>query len=248
MPAIFLNSNALVKFTNKLEQLSHTAMPNIVRKTINDAALDVKQVTMPNTAKVFKHRAPNFWSSNSRVEFAKNTHNINDMQSTVGFTETRLKIGTTNFAVKDLVEQEYGGQIGGRSFIPMDAARTGSDGVTKGKFRLSEILPLVKDAKDFPGRNDKEKFTKAAIFVGKGGFVIGTGIDHTLLFQITGINKKTKGQKGWITKTPLFRVKAHRVVSVGATNFMSKASFETQNKLEDIYIKNAKARIEKELS
>ena len=43
--ALELNINAedIVKFTNKLEKLSTTALPNVVRKTLNDVAMDVKK-------------------------------------------------------------------------------------------------------------------------------------------------------------------------------------------------------------
>lgn len=254
MATLFLNSDALVKFTNKLEQLSHTAMPNIVRKTLNDAALDVKQKTMPQAATVFKHRQQNFFTATSRVEFAKNTHNINEMQSTVGFMDKGLK-GENNYSIKDLIQQEDGGTIKGRSFIALPIARSGNsfDGLVLPRFRLTEINKLVINAATFKGKTDKEKFTLAAIFVGKGGYVIGCGLDRSFIFKINSVHRvrsSDKGRTGWtvINKTPIYAVKSQRIVTVHETNFMQKASFVTQGKLESIYIANAKTRIEKELS
>ena len=126
------------------------------------------------------------------------------------------------------------------------------DGLVLPRFRLTEINKLVINAANFKGKTDKEKFTLAAIFVGRGGYVIGCGLERSFIFKINSVHrvKKTSaGKTGWtvINKTPIYAVKSQRIVTVHETNFMSKASHETQSNLEQIFIKNAKLRIEKEL-
>jgi hypothetical protein len=241
-----INTDAIVKLTNRLEKLGKTTLPNVVRKTLNDAAMDVKRVTMPKASNVFTHRQKNFFIATSRVEFAKNTGDINTMQSSVGFMDANLK-GQNNYAVKDLVQQEGGGSIGGRSFIPLPAARVGKSnaGNVRAEFRLSQIMPMVVNAKDFEGKNDKQKFVHAASFVGKGGFVIGTGIEKNFLYKINSV--KRVGKNHVVNSTAIYSVQSERVVSVHSTNFMEKASDETTKKIERIFVTNAEARFNRDL-
>jgi len=250
MPTLFINSDAVVKFTNKLEQLSHTALPNIIRETLNTVALDVKQVTMPASSNVFKHRQANFFTANSRVEFAKKTHNIKDLQSEVGFSETKLKSnGFTNNSVKELEQQEHSGIIDHRTYVPLNQARVGEGnmGLVKTKFRLSKIKDKIIYASNYPGKNSKEKFTRAAIAAGVGGYVVGTGLEHTFLFLIEKITKQKKPSVTNVITRKLYSVQKGRSVKVHETDFMAKASYASEKKMESIFIKLAEKRIERDL-
>ncbi len=258
MPILSIDNKAVYKFTKRLETFNKTTLPNAIRDTLNLAADDVKQVTMPKRSLVFDRREQNFFKATSHVDYCKKTTNINEMVSAIGFNEKQLiKLKKNNFAVNDLIEQEEGGMIGGRAFIPLPAARQGNTnmGLVIPKFRLTEIRKkYFVDAKKFQGKNNKERFIKAAIFVGKGGFVIGTGIDGTFLFQINNIHR-IKGLEGSkvktgltvVNKTKLYSVKPHRAVEVKETEFMHKASIDTSKKLEQFYINVAKARFERDL-
>lgn len=265
MPILILNNSAVIKYINKLQQLNKTTLPNLVKATLNAAAMDVKQVTMPKSSLIFDRREINFFKGTSKVEFVKNTHNINEMVSSVGFSEQQIKklSPQNNYSVKDLEEQEHGGIIGGKTFIPLPSARQGNSnmGLIIPKFRLTEIRKkYFVDAKKFPGRNSKERFTRAAIFVGNGGFVIGTGLDRTFLFQIDSITRFKTGvpisrsQSATIKRgntvvkaTKLYSVQSGRKVDAHGTDFMEKASIATSKKLEKIYIDLAKERIERDL-
>lgn len=262
--ALNIDTVELRGFSKRLESLSKTALPNVVRKTLNDAAMDVKRVTMPESANVFTQRQKTFFGATSRVEFAKNSSDINTMQSSVGFMDKGLK-GENNYSVKDLNQQESGGRIAGRSFIPLRSARIGNSntGLVKAQFRLSSIMEKIVNASDFTGKNDRQKFIYAASSVGKGGFVIGTGEESNFVYYIAWIGRTDKrhsvskrglgaammNRKGntVVNAIPIYSIEGGRNVAVKSTHFMQKASEKTTRKIERIFIVNAEERFKRVL-
>lgn len=259
-----IDTSELRDFSKRLEDLSKTALPNVVRKTLNDAAMDVKKNTMPESARVFTPRQKNFFTATSRVEFAKSSADINSMQSSIGFMDEGLK-GENNYSVKDLEQQESGGRIAGRSFIPTRAARIGNSntGLVKSQFRLSNIMEKIVNASDFTGKNDAQKFIHAASFVGKGGFVIGTGEQSNFVYHIAWIGRTDKrhsvskrglgaaimNKKGntVVNAIPIYNIEGGRSVGVKSTRFMQKASEKTTKKIEKLFIANAEDRFKRVL-
>jgi|SRR5882762_383297 len=230
-----INTDAAVKFTNTLEKMHRSALPSAIRATLNSAAFDVKQNTMPQQARQdFTNRAPNFFRANSKVSKADGW-DVNNMQSVVGFTPGSGR--AVDKAVGELEQQEYGGSIGGRGFIAMDAARGGAGAkpVRPGN-RLSRIQNLI-DSKKFPG-TAKAQFIAAAKKAGKGGFVLGNTARGTV-WRIDSI-----GRSG-IKKTAMYSFRKGRTVRVGATHFMQTASLESANKMDDIYAKEAARQIDR---
>lgn len=233
-----INTDAAVIFTNKLEKLHRSALPNAVRSTLNSAAFDVKKDTMPASAdRTFTNRVKNFFKANSRVEMAQGW-SIQAMKATVGFVEGGLK-GGKNFAVKDLEQQEHGGQIKARSFIPTKDARGGSGArpVRPGN-RLSKIK-VVNSARA-TGKSAAEKFVKSAIHAGKKGYVVGNR-GKKMLWQINKI--KRAGRNTVIGKKAIYSFERVRDVRVKGTGFMRKASLQSAEKLEKWYIEAAKKQI-----
>lgn len=229
-----INTKSVIQFSAKLQQINRSALPVSVRGALNDAVYDVKTKTMPLTSKVFVNRSANFFKANSRFEKATG-FNINNMKSTVGFVSDNLK-GKSNYAVKDLEEQEHGGVIKKRSFIPMKQARRGNsnEGLVRQNTRLASVRNIV-DVKKFKGSN-KSKFVQASHKAGKGGFVLS----NDTLFSITSI----KGTGGTNFKAkPIYDYKKNRNVTVKKTAFMKKASMITSEKLESFFIAQAKRRI-----
>ncbi len=140
-----INTEAARKFTNSLNEISKSAIPVSVRGALNDTAFDVKTNTMPRKAQdIFVLRQNNFFKANSRVEPAVG-FNVNSMSAAVGFYENKLVNSRNNYAVKDLEQQEDGGLIGGRSFIPLPAARTGNSnkGKVKSSLRITKIQKSI---------------------------------------------------------------------------------------------------------
>ena len=84
-------------------------------------------------------------------------------------------------------------------------------------------------------------WTKAALFAGKGGFVIGTNTTANGSRIVWGIRKIiSKGGRTIIAKDRLFAVKADRKVRVRATHFMKIAATKSSKKMALIYAEEAK--------
>lgn len=234
-----INTDALQQHTKRLEMLHRSALPSAVRGALNDAVFDVKTKTMLASAKTnFTERQPNFFKANSRFENATGW-NIGTMKSTVGFVEGGLK-GGDNYAVKDLDQQEHGGAIGHKTFIPLEPARVGKSKskVVRANARLASIKNIVK-TRLATGKNKKERFVKSAVHAGKGGFVLSDGI----LWRINSVKRKDGNTV--FNKTALYSEKKGRSVNVKQTQFMEKASLKTANKLDLFYIKQAERQLRK---
>lgn len=238
-----INTDAVVVHTNRLEKMHRSALPSAVRGALNGAAFDVKKNTMPDSAvDAFENRAPNFFKANSRVEPARG-FDMRSMKATVGFTESGLR-GANNYAVKNLEQQEQGGTIKRRSFIPTDIARGGSKNkLVRPSNRLSTIGNIVV-ASRARGRSDQEKFVKSAISAGRGGYVLAEFRGQHILWRINSLTRKDA--KSWRFKlTPLYSYEEGRNVRVKATGFMKKASLKSAEKIEGIFIKEAERQIER---
>jgi hypothetical protein len=239
---ININTDAAVVFTNKLERMRRSALPNAVRETLSRVALEVKKKTMPAQAKKsFVNRSPNFFKANSRVEFARG-YNIAAMKSTVGFVEQNLK-GENNFAVKDLEQQEHGGTIKGRSFVPMKKARISNSDtrLVRKMNRLTNIKKLV-NSRNAKGVNWGQRMIKSSVYAKVGGYVLDwrKGTSGTL-FRIDALNRK--GNNTRVKWTPLYSVKKNGAAKVKSTHFMQRASLLSAQEIDNIYILEAKKQI-----
>lgn len=218
-----------------------SALPVVIRQTLNSAAFDVKQTTMPAESRVFVHRKPTFFQANSKVRTAQGLK-IDGMQATVGFWPNH---DPKDYAVRDLEEQEHGGDIDGRSFIPAKQNRTGNDWNrnvrAKGRYRAVSQQKFV-DADDSKGPNDAGKWHSSVKFAGVGGIVIGSKRTpkkgNRMVWRILSLRKKGK-----VKKQLLFIFKKQRKVDPKATHFMMKASLVSQKKMNEQFIKHAQAKI-----
>jgi hypothetical protein len=262
---IDVNTDKLREYTKKLKSLGKSAFPVAVRQTLNDAAFNVKLQTMPKSAdKAFVNRQKNFFKANSKAIGAEGM-NVQTMHSDVGFYENKLNIKSTNYAVKDLEQQEYGGSIKGRDFIARKEARTGS-GIVKKAVRITELkdgtkINAIVANRQSISRNkkrimvsQKQAFIRAAIVAkqlqGDDALVLGniyrgkSGKTRTLS-KINSV-KFTKRETGIkISRTPLYQYTKGRLVAVKSTNFMRRASYETSMNMDEMYIKRAQERFKK---
>ena len=259
---IDINTDKLVAYTNKIEKLHKSSLPVAIRGTLNDTAFKFKKETMPQMAKsIFEERQPNFFKANSRVEPATG-FNINTMAATAGFLSSGLHNPATNYAVKDLEDQEHGGTIQGRSFKPLRAARIGGRGNVRANARISQILKAgnvvdVRDSRSTGSSNagtvggskvgmnnnyKMQQFIKASIFAGEGGYVLGGRI----LWRVKRIARI--GQNTFFTKEKLYTFKKSGVAKVTATGFMRKAAFEVQKEMEFFFKLQAMKQIKKALA
>jgi hypothetical protein len=235
-----VNTKGIKDFTQTLQALHRSALPSAVRGSLNKAAYDVKTKTMiEETRNTFEKRQPNFFKANSKFENAKG-FDISTMKATAGFVSEGLS-GSNNYAVKDLEQQEDGGSIDKKSFIPLRFARQGNNRNKKvrANARLSDINKIV-DAKRSTGKTDKIKFVKAALHAGKGGFVLSNNI----LWKINSV-KRLGGGNTVFNKTPLYSFLKGRKVTVKKTSFMETASLHTAAKIERFYVDEAYRQISK---
>ncbi len=239
-----INTDAVVKFTAKLEKLHRSALPSAIRGTLNNAAFDLKQNTMPKSvAKNFKRREPRFFSANSKYEKASG-FDVSQMKATFGFFENNISNQGSNYAVQDLEQQEYGGEIKHRNYVGLEGARKGKSrlGNIRPNARLSVIKKII-NGKEAKGVNWEQRAIKSAVFAGVGGFVLMPGRKGSVLWRIDSLKRKSGNIV--FKKTKLYSFNKNRVVKPHATHFIMNASIETQKKMDDIYIKEAQRQIEK---
>lgn len=233
-----INTDEVVKFTNKLEQMHRKHLPLSVRNTLNSAAFDVKQKTMPESAnKSFVNRNKNFFKATSRVEMAKG-FDVHSMSAKVGFVG-----GERNQAVRDLEQQEKGGKIEGRSFIPTDAARTGQSPVkmVAKRNRLNNINRIIDARKGrIQGNTPGQRFNKAVAKAGSGGLVLAPYKNEMYLWRVNS-DKKTSDGKWKLTL--LYTYKKGRSVKVDNTNFMRRATDKSSAKINQFFIREAKKQL-----
>jgi hypothetical protein len=219
-----------------------SALPNAVRNTLSKAALDVKQNTMPKSAKgAFVQRKPQFFKVASTVVFAKGA-NISLMKSATGFKQLPKDKGR---AVDDLKQQEFGGKIGGRDYVALKGARSAKSwhkGVRK-DMRIAALDSMI-DSDKASGKNDKQKFVKSAIYAGVNGLVRGNIENSNGARKIYLVNKiMRKGKQTVIGKTAVYSEKDNRQVKPPATHFMGKAAEQSSKKVGQIFINEAAKQI-----
>lgn len=222
-------------------------LPSAVRNTLNDVALNgtKKRELLRTTEKTFTQRQKNFFRVASTVDRAKGWQ-ISNMKSVVGISDNRL-VGSQ--AAQDLKEQEQGGTIDGRSFIPLKGARVSNSWgrMVRKKYRLSNIQNKIIDAQNNrKGRNEKEKWILSAIHAQVGGFVIGTnkiGGGSRILYEIKNLKKKDSGYS--IGAHPIYSVQSGRSVRVKRTNFMKRSADNVAKDLAFTFNKMARRELDR---
>lgn len=238
---ININTDANIIFVNRLERHSRAAFPVTIRTVLNKAAFNLKTKTMPASAKAsFENRSPNFFKANSTVIKAGG-FDITTMKSTVGFTDQRLK-GRNNYAVKDLEQQEEGGIIKKKAFIPMTGARGGKNKLVRPMNRIQNFGNKVVRPSGTTGANYKQRFIKSVYHAGKGGLVLARYKNKMILWRVNSLNTTAKGS---FKLTPLYSFKAGRNVKVKETGFMRSAAELEHSRMNDYFIQEAKKRLEK---
>lgn len=236
-----INSDAIVRFTDKLERLHRSDLPIAIRDTLNNAAFDVKQKTMPATSKrTFTNRHPNFFKSTSRVTKATG-FDVRSMKSMVGFVGNQQ-------AVRDLEAQEHGGKIGGRAFIPVDTARAGGSrrNMVESVNRMKRIRSRkIIDTKNSSAGTAAARFGSSIRLARKGGLILAEYKGKRILWRV---NSRTKTEGGNYKLTALYTYKEGRDVRVSGTDFMRTASLRSGAKMEEFFIKQASARIKKRMA
>ena len=231
-----INTKTLQQHVKRLENISRSALPVAIRETLNDAAKDMKTNTMLETSKkAFVNRTPNFFKANSSFDRADGFA-VSSMKATMGMTEKSLK-GDHNYSVKDLEDQESGGTINKKAFIPMLAARKGgARTLVRANSRLKAIKNIIKASSIANFSNPRVRFILAAHKAGKGGYFLSGN-------TLWKVNKLNPTKSSNMDLTPLYSFKKGRKVRVGAHHFIEKAGEKTQAKMDDYFIERAQRAV-----
>ena len=249
------DSSAVSEHAKMLRAWNRSALPVVVRQTLNRAAFRVKTDTMPKEASIFVHRKENFFKANSGVTQA-NGFDINSMRAVVGF---KPKPSDNSQSVEDLEAQEEGGLIKSRPMVALKSARSGESwqGLTQNKRRRDKRKIL--DAKNNGGgrvgrnRSAKEKFVLTAMYAQKiGATVIGNRVNDRGNKIAWSIKRGKFGRakrrmvmtfsKKYV-ENQLFAVKAGRQVRPKATHFMRNASMTSAKRMEADFIELASKKM-----
>lgn len=241
-----INTDAVVAYTNKLEKLHKSDLPIAIRNTLTKAALETKTKSLLSiSSKTFTNRKKTFFKAKSRFKGAVG-FDINRMKATVGMVDIRRDGG--DHAVRNLKQQEKGGDISGRSFIPTNAARIG--GVRSGNVaprnRLSRIS--IRDAirvRKSSGKNRRQRFVRSIITAKNKFGNRALILTRSMLFRVNSVNINSRSGKLRFKLTELYTFEKRRTINVSATNFMRKSSLIQVRKLDIIYINEANKRIAK---
>ena len=237
-----IDSTEISNHVARLGAMSRSALPVAARQTLTKAAFDVKMNTMPKESEIMIHRKPTFFKANSKAVPAQG-FDMKTMYSEVGFIP---KIADKSHSVEDLEEQEHGGNISGRSFVPLDDARiAGHSTMVKAGNRLSKIRNKLIDPELAGGKSgvtDKSKFIKSAIFAkSHGGRMLSTW--HNRVYQVMGTVRDGKDTR--VIYKELYKVRKHGKASVKNLNFMQKASLDSATKMEGYFKECAEITLEK---
>ena len=239
-----VDMSAVNSFTMKLKVLHKSAFPAAVMSTLNSAAFDVKTNEMQKSAdKNFVKRAPTFFKANSSVKKADG-FNVNQMKSTVGMMSHKLR-GPNNYAVNDLEEQEHGGDISNKAFIPINTGRisNNSNRLVSKRNWLNTIGEMV-DAREGKGKTRKGKFMNAFFNSQPGQYIKGEiSNGKTIVWRINSISSKRKEKR--LDLTPIYSLKKGRSIKVKGTHFMKTASLKSADKLNFFYKLAAQKQIDR---
>lgn len=241
---ININSDGFVVHTARLERIKKKSIVFAVKKTLNEIALDVKKNTLEKEAsKVFTIRSKNFFKAQSKVIFAKG-NNLDSLQSEIGMTETGLK-GQRNYSVKHLEKHEKGGNIDKSDLLALPTARKGKskNELVRPNARLASIKNIVK-TKNQQGKTKQQKFVKAVLKAGVGGYVLGSSLKgENYLYKViqlkSDLNTKTFKPK----LIPLYEYVKNRPINSKPKRFAEKAALKSYDSAEKIFEKNIENEI-----
>jgi len=220
-----VNTDEVVKLTNNLEKINRSAMPVAIRKTINEAAIEAKNLHVAKTFdNQFTIRKKKFIESHTWANKSPNTFNLPQMVSEMGVVSGKPK-------ADGLALQELGGTEKNRDYIPTKTARRSKSAnklVSKNYYRTKMK------------QRNKRPIKKYATFA---KYAFRFGVKSIILFNnvLVEIRKITKG--GVITFRNLYAVDAGRNIEVKKAPFLAPAGMLASKNIANNYVKIATERI-----
>ena len=241
-----INTDAVVAYTNRLEKLRKSDLPIAIRNALSKAAFETKTKSLLKiSSSIFTNRNKTFFKAKSRFKRAVG-FDIDKMKATVGMVD--LRRSGNDHAVRNLEQQEHGGRIGGKSFIPTDKARAGGNPskpvAPRNRISRIPIRNIIRTRKS-KGKDKDQRFIRSAIMAKRKFGTRAYILTSRILFRINSLSFSKRSGKLRLKITPLYSFKRGRSVNVTATNFMRKSSMIQAKRLDIFYINEAKKRIVK---
>lgn len=246
MPSFNINTDTAVSLTNRLEKLHRSDLPIAIRNTLTKAAVNTKKESLPETSSdSFVNRNRTFFKAKSKFRSATG-FDVDKMKAVVGMVD--LRRSGDDHAVRNLEQQEHGGTIDGRSFIPTDKARVAGNSSRNvaPRNRMSRIpMREVVRTRLSKGRTKQQRFIKSVTLAKRRFGTRAYILTRKMLFRIDSITGKKKAGRLRFRITPLYSFKRDRSVRVQATGFMRRASTIQAKRMDSFYKIEAEKRIKK---
>jgi hypothetical protein len=255
MADVFFNidDKEIVAFTSKLKQMHKSDFPIAVRKTLDDNAFYVKNLTLMHSAKrVFTLRNTKFLSKYSGVIKASG-FDVNTMESKVEIISSDKKF------TKGMKTQEYGGTRE-RQSIYLDKVRQGKSnkGLVKKEHQLDftekEFYLNASQYVSDNGFGKKIHRTRGSNFIAQAWVALRedkmilwkTSSTEGTVFKVKNFRKTKKGKPKILT-IPIADYKKNNTVRFRERKFWEPAAMRSFEKTHQFFIKNAEKRFERDL-
>tara|TARA_B100000953_G_C18034140_1_gene423819 strand:- start:3049 stop:3792 length:744 start_codon:yes stop_codon:yes gene_type:complete len=244
MPTFSVNNKAVIQLTAKLERMHKSAFPSAVRNTLNNAAFDMKQKGILESARknFTTVRSPSFFKRMTRVNKASGW-NVNRMRSEAGFVNASDP--SIRSAVEGMEKQEFGG-------IVNDGARYLKGARTSNSYdRKVRRKNYYDRSKVITGRN-RGRGTRKSKFVSrmyrskksKKPFFMNT-MRGNFLVEVRSIRRNKRSGKIKASLKFLMMSRDKTPVNISRTRFISKAAIKESKSLARNYEKNANYQFKK---
>jgi hypothetical protein len=242
---ITVDTKEIVKLTAQLTSVHRAAFPNAVRFTLSDLAFDVKKNTLLPALSQSEMiiRSPQFFKRYSGAQKATGW-DISAMQSQVGM----IPSGGATKAVGRLKEQEEGGTLTNRSFVPDIKVRIGAN--ERGRVRRSGYMNRLSLVGHI-SRGDKLSLirTVTGTRISSGGSGKGNVIIYgSVLYEIQGFKRIRQSDIIKLHLKKLYAYRKDREIHLKPQRFMQRSAMESGQKLQDIFNKNAERQLKKFLN
>lgn len=236
--AFNVNTSGIIHLTDRLERLNKSAFPSAVRATLSDAAFEMKQKNILESAKKnMKVKQPNFFKANTGVERARFSRNVESMKATSGFINK--KGVKASKAVNYGMEANEVGATDSSGLMYKKATRTGRGLVRrKNYYDKDKLASKYKSAKFKRGGKSNMVRLVAGLMENKPVKIISK--KGTFIVRVISISSGVDKKKPDIQLEFLMSDRnGDRTAKTKATHFNREAAQKTQKQIEGFYIKNA---------
>lgn len=232
-----VNTTGVIHLTDRLERINKSAFPSAVRATLSDAAFEMKQKNILESAKKnMKVKQPNFFKANTGAERAKFSRNVESMKATSGFINKRgIK---ANKAVQYGMEANEIGATDTTGLMYKKATRTGRGLVRRNKYYDKGKLTVNRSKK----KGNSYVQSAFASFKDKKPVMVDTKVGRAMIMvkSITNVKGKLR-----IKSDLLMMDRTVKKAKAKATHFVKESAIKTQKQMDGFYIKNANYQFQK---